>query len=173
MSQDLRWRLTLSRKKLEEWLFVAPPREAARDHLVCWAPVINNLSQIQPGMTSKLTCSSFHTLSHRSAQWAENQYRATLKIAQATDCPFNPIPLILRLDSTSCFNTFLVLVVQSHRDNETLLHSLPYNKFERGQQAATYCTLVQISEGHFEMWDVSLLQFLSLSVTFWNELFRV
>lgn len=39
----------------------------------CWAPVINNLSQMQPGMTSKLTCSSFHTLSHRSAQWAENQ----------------------------------------------------------------------------------------------------
>lgn len=51
------------------FLFFLPLlKEAVSDQVVCWAPVINNLSQIQPGMTGKLTCSSFHTLSHRSAQ---------------------------------------------------------------------------------------------------------
>lgn len=61
-------------------------REAVSDPVICCAPVIN--SQIQSGMPGELTCSSFHTLTNRSAQWAENQYRVRLKIVHPnTDCP--------------------------------------------------------------------------------------
>lgn len=63
-------------------------REAVSDQVICCAPVIN--SQIQSGMSGELTCSSFHTLANRSAQWAENQYRVRLKIVHPnTDCPLN------------------------------------------------------------------------------------
>lgn len=63
-------------------------REAVSDQVICCAPVIN--SQIQSGMSGELTCSSFHTLANRSAQWAENQYRVRLKIVHpSTDCPLN------------------------------------------------------------------------------------
>lgn len=63
-------------------------REAVSDQVICCAPVIN--CQIQSGMSNELTCSSFHTLANRSAQWVENQYRVRLKIVHpSTDCPLN------------------------------------------------------------------------------------
>lgn len=48
-------------KKAEGITIVLLLREKWSDQVVFWASVINNLSQIQPGMTRKLTCSSFHT----------------------------------------------------------------------------------------------------------------
>lgn len=66
---------------LQVWPNVVLFREAASDQVISWAPVIN--SQIQSGMTGELTCSSFHTLANRAAQWAGNQHRARLEI----DCP--------------------------------------------------------------------------------------
>lgn len=65
------WKLTVStgeKKNTCEKLTLLPWREVASDQVICWAPVINNLSQIQSGMTGKLACSSLHTQSYRSAQ---------------------------------------------------------------------------------------------------------
>lgn len=111
--------MTLNKKQSEEWLFVPLLRQAVGDQVVYWAPVITNLSQIQPGMTSKLTCSSFHTLSNSSAQWAENQYRDTLKIAHTTDCPFNYITTdtMRERERFNKLDKCLVPVLQQNRSN--------------------------------------------------------
>lgn len=63
-------------------------RESVSDQVICCAPVSN--SQIQSGMSSELTCSSFHSLANRSVQRAENQYRVMLKIVYPNrGCPLN------------------------------------------------------------------------------------
>lgn len=82
---NIKWRMTLHWKEQQKYPNVPPLRETVSDQVICRAPIINGHSQIQSGMTSKLTCSSFHTLSYRFAQWAENQYKVTLEIAHRTD----------------------------------------------------------------------------------------